>query len=71
MQVFFTNEFKIINFIGHKPINCFCNSLNEQTNALILNKDKTPSEIFLQNSNLFKDCQAISNLKRKISDNCN
>ena len=71
MQVFFTKEYKIINFIGNRPNNCFCNSINDQTNALILNKDKSPSQIFLQNSNLFKDCQEISNLKHKLSDSYN
>ena len=62
-RFFFTKEFKIINFIGHKPSNCLCTSINEQTNALFLKKDKYPSQIFLQDSNLFKDCQEISNRK--------
>ena len=65
MQVFFTNNLKLIHFMGRKP-NCECINKNEQKVAFLSNKDKGPREIYSLYPNLFKNPQDVSNLKRKL-----
>ena len=65
MQVFFTNNLKLIHFMGRKP-DCKCINKNEQKNAILSNKDKGPKEIYSMYPKLFKNPQDISNLKRKL-----
>ena len=64
LTVYFSDEIKIIQFLGNKP-NCNCRKLLEQIKAFESNITLSPTEIFLKYPNLFKDRQEISNLKRK------
>ena len=66
MQVFYTKDLKLLNFCGIKP-SCICSSINKQEMAILTNKDKTPSEIYLDNPSLFKNTQQVNNLKHKLN----
>ena len=57
---------KVLNFIGNKP-NFLCTSINKQSTIALLNKDKSPSQVFFKYFDLLKDPQEISKIKYKFA----
>ena len=65
MHVFVFDKTKLIQFVGKKP-DCFC--ISQYVQKIIVNENKhlSPTELYLKHSDMFKNRQEISNLKRTL-----
>ena len=65
MHVFVFDKTKLIQFVGKKP-DCFC--ISQYVQKIIINENKhlSPTELYLKHSDMFKNRQEISNLKRTL-----
>ena len=69
MFVCHTDKLKLIQFLGQKP-KCPCKSTYSKRKTFIMNKDLFPQKIYLKNPEVFKDYQDVSNIKKKIKQEC-
>ena len=70
MHVFSAVNFKLIQFLGQRPKDCFCHSKYEQFKIIKSNKNMSPNKLYLKHSELFKHPQEISNLKHRCKMEC-
>jgi len=65
MYVFSVRQTKLIQFVGIKP-DCFCRSKLELETIINENKHLSPTALYLEHSDIFKNRQQISGLKNQI-----